>query len=206
MPMLCVVDCDPHGIDIMRMYKHGSRGLGHEVKARVPGLHWLGIKMDDILRGANQPRPGEGSFQGSNSQASQTAATRSSQESTQEMNGPRGSGKELRRTGHTVSCNESKPGTDEAAASQPSTQPRRQGQRTAPDSLIALTIYDRKTARRIFKTMAEEGGEGDELDQEDLEQLRELQVMLMLNMKAEIQAIDNMGDLSSWLDKKMNTT
>lgn len=27
--------------------------------------------------------------------------------------------------------------------------------------------------------------------------------MLMLNMKAEIQAIDNMGDLSSWLDSKI---
>lgn len=38
---------------------------------------------------------------------------------------------------------------------------------------------------------------------EDLEQARELQVMLMLNVKAEIQAIDDMGDLSSWLDEKM---
>lgn len=54
--MLCVVDCDPHGVDIMRMYKHGSRGLGHEAHARVPGLQWLGVKMDDILPGTNKPR------------------------------------------------------------------------------------------------------------------------------------------------------
>lgn len=52
-PMLCIVDCDPHGIDIMRMYKHGSRGLGHEQNARVPGLQWLGVRMDDILQSAS---------------------------------------------------------------------------------------------------------------------------------------------------------
>lgn len=33
--------------------------------------------------------------------------------------------------------------------------------------------------------------------------MRELQLMLMLNLKAEIQAIDDMGDLSTWLDDKM---
>lgn len=42
-----------------------------------------------------------------------------------------------------------------------------------------------------------------DLDHEEMEQLRELQVMLMLNMKAEIQAIDHMGDLSGWLDDKI---
>lgn len=44
---------------------------------------------------------------------------------------------------------------------------------------------------------------GNELDHEETEQLREIQVMLMLNVKAEIQAIDNMGDLSDWLDEKI---
>lgn len=44
---------------------------------------------------------------------------------------------------------------------------------------------------------------GEELDTEQEEQMRELQLMLMLNLKAEIQAIDDMGDLSSWLDEKM---
>lgn len=164
--MLCVVDCDPHGIDIMRMYKHGSRGLGHEANARVPGLQWLGIKMDDILVGVNQPRLGQGSSQGTSSQGSHSPVV---------------------------------------PASQSSTQFRSQGQRTATDSLMALTPNDRKTARRILKAIAgEEGGDERELDQEELEQLRELQVMLMLNMKAEIQAIDNMGDLSGWLDEKMD--
>lgn len=89
------------------------------------------------------------------------------------------------------------------AASQPSLPLRGRGQRSAADSLMALTWNDRKTAQRIFNALA--GGEEHELDQEELEQLRELQVMLMLNMKAEIQAIDNMGHLSDWLDEKMRT-
>ena len=36
-----------------------------------------------------------------------------------------------------------------------------------------------------------------------LEQCREVQVMLMLNVKAEIQAADESGDLAAWLDEKL---
>lgn len=87
-------------------------------------------------------------------------------------------------------------GVDKTIASQPNTQAR---------VLMALTLTDRKTANRIFQAMiAGKADEAQEFDQEELEQLRELQVMLMLNMKAEIQAIDNMGDLSNWLDGKMS--
>lgn len=69
---------------------------------------------------------------------------------------------------------------------------------------MTLTSNDRKTAQRIFQSMlAERQDSGQDFDQEVLEQIRELQIMLMLNMKAEIQAIDNTGDLSSWLDTKM---
>lgn len=65
---------------------------------------------------------------------------------------------------------------------------------------MPLTPNDRKTAQRIFGAMT---ARGNELDHEETEQLREIQVMLMLNVKAEIQAIDNMGDLSDWLDEKI---
>lgn len=65
---------------------------------------------------------------------------------------------------------------------------------------MPLTMADRKTAQRIFSAIT---AGGDELDHEEMEQMREIQVMLMLNMKAEIQAIDNMGDLSEWLDEKI---
>lgn len=37
----------------MRMFKYGSRSLSHEENARVAGLQWLGVRMDDIL-GASQ--------------------------------------------------------------------------------------------------------------------------------------------------------
>ncbi len=36
------------------------------------------------------------------------------------------------------------------------------------------------------------------------DQMRELQRMLMLNIKAEIQAVDNYGDIADWLDKRLN--
>lgn len=48
-PVLCVVDWDPHGIEIMRMFKYGSKNLIHEENARVAGLQWLGVRMGDIL-------------------------------------------------------------------------------------------------------------------------------------------------------------
>jgi meiotic recombination protein SPO11 len=35
--------------------------------------------------------------------------------------------------------------------------------------------------------------------------MRELQRMLMLNIKAEIQAVDNYGDIADWLDRKLST-
>lgn len=60
LPILCVVDCDPHGIDIMRNYKYGSKGLGHEENTRIPGLQWLGVKMEDILL-ASSLSPGQSS-------------------------------------------------------------------------------------------------------------------------------------------------
>ncbi|KAL1871083.1 endodeoxyribonuclease [Diaporthe australafricana] len=135
-PILGVVDCDPHGIDIMRTYKYGSQRLSHEENARVPGLQWLGVKMDDIL----------------------------------------------------------------GSRSQPVARRRVRSPRNATDFLMPLTMADRKTAQRVFSAITTGG---DELDHEEMEQMRELQVMLMLNMKAEIQAIDNMGDLSDWLDEKI---
>ncbi|KAK7740899.1 endodeoxyribonuclease [Cytospora paraplurivora] len=155
-PILCVVDCDPHGIDIMRTYKYGSRSLSHEENATVSGLQWLGVKMEDILGHSL------GSWEDNSSQSS---------------------------AGHLSQL-----------LIAPQAAQVQSRSRHARDSLITLTATDRRTAQRIFKAMIA----GDrELDHEETEQLRELQVMLILNMKAEIQAIDTMGDLSHWLDDKI---
>ena len=47
--LFALVDFDPHGIAILRTYKHGSQRLGHEENATVPRLRWLGIRSNDIL-------------------------------------------------------------------------------------------------------------------------------------------------------------
>lgn len=177
-PILCVVDCDPYGVDIMRTYKYGSRSLGHEENATVPGLQWLGVKMEDILRHIS--RPWEDGPRSSADQSSQSSG-RYLSTCTQLHVLP-----SIRADGVT--------------ASQPNvrSRPRRSG--STANSLIPLTATDRKTAQRMFRALTA----GDrERDHEETEQLRELQVMLMLNMKAEIQAIDDMGDLSNWLDNKI---
>lgn len=172
-PLLCVVDCDPHGIDIMRTYKHGSKSLGHEANTRIPGLHWLGVTMDDIFLATDHPSQDVRVTEESQSPDSQSSQT------------PQG---EL----------------SQASRSSARSRSHATARRTALDSLIQLTSSDRKTVQRIFQSVVGDEGEGEiDFDQEELEQLRELQVMLVLNMKAEIQAIDNMGDLSSWLDHKM---
>lgn len=67
--------------------------------------------------------------------------------------------------------------------------------------MIDLTERDRKTAQRVLSNITRNVRE--ELGTEESEQRRELQLMMMLNLKAEIQAIDGMGDLSTWLDAKM---
>lgn len=72
MPILGVFDCDPHGIDIMRTYKYGSQRLSHEENARVPGLQWLGVKIDDVLQ-AGLPVTKEDGSQNSLGQGSQSS-------------------------------------------------------------------------------------------------------------------------------------
>lgn len=172
-PLLCVVDCDPHGIDIMRTYKHGSKSLGHEANTRIPGLHWLGVTMDDI-------------FLATDHHAQHVEVAEDSQR---------------------PECQSSQ--ISQRALSQASRSPagpmsHATARHKALDSLIQLTPSDRKTVQRIFQSIVGNEGEDEiDFDQDELEQIRELQVMLVLNRKAEIQAIDNMGDLSSWLDHKM---
>ncbi|KAI1360133.1 Spo11/DNA topoisomerase VI subunit A [Xylaria arbuscula] len=64
------------------------------------------------------------------------------------------------------------------------------------DTTLPLTIGDRKEAVRIISLKM---GDGDEA-MENLDLIRELQIMLLFNTKAEIQAVDDAGDLTKWLD------
>ncbi|KAK4224273.1 meiotic recombination protein rec12 [Podospora fimiseda] len=67
------------------------------------------------------------------------------------------------------------------------------------DSVAALTQNDRKKAMDILKDICS----SENMDGDVPEQMLELQRMLMLNIKAEIQAVDNYGDLTDWLDERL---
>ncbi|KAI3552200.1 type IIB DNA topoisomerase [Colletotrichum abscissum] len=67
------------------------------------------------------------------------------------------------------------------------------------DSTSSLTLRDRTRAINTVKEIEEDGTENDQ------ECRRELQVMLFLGIKAEIQAVDNAGDMSRWLDEHLGT-
>ncbi|PYH69335.1 putative meiosis-specific topoisomerase Spo11 [Aspergillus vadensis CBS 113365] len=48
-----LVDGDPDGMAIMATYKYGSVAFAHENRnLNVPGLHWLGLKIVDVVVGA----------------------------------------------------------------------------------------------------------------------------------------------------------
>jgi len=66
--------------------------------------------------------------------------------------------------------------------------------------LMALTKRDRRIAERMLGRQNEGIGE---LDWENMGCRRELQVMLMLNVKVEIQVLGNGEKLGQWLDNKI---
>ncbi|KAI1099572.1 DNA topoisomerase IV, alpha subunit [Jackrogersella minutella] len=62
-----------------------------------------------------------------------------------------------------------------------------------------LTTLDRRKAINLLCRLDDESDEG--VDEMGL--VRELQLMLMLNLKAEIQAVDDAGDLTRWLNERL---
>ncbi|XP_071807575.1 meiotic recombination protein SPO11-like [Asterias amurensis] len=50
-PVLCLVDADPHGLEILCVYKFGSRSMAYESRSlTVPCIRWLGVLPSDIQR------------------------------------------------------------------------------------------------------------------------------------------------------------
>lgn len=70
------------------------------------------------------------------------------------------------------------------------------------EDVLPLTEHDRRVGVCLLANIMQSK---DILEHENsaLEQCREVQVMLMLNVKAEIQAADEYGDLTEWLDRKL---
>ena len=66
--------------------------------------------------------------------------------------------------------------------------------------MFPLTQRDRKKAVDVMREISSVENNG----RDGADQMRELQRMLMLNIKAEMQMVDNYGDIADWLDKRLN--
>jgi len=48
-PIMALVDGDPYGLDIMSVYKNGSRSLTHENSSlAAPRVQWLGVRASEL--------------------------------------------------------------------------------------------------------------------------------------------------------------
>ncbi|KAL7130812.1 hypothetical protein ABFS83_13G158000 [Erythranthe nasuta] len=48
LPVYCLVDCDPYGIDILATFRFGSMQMAYDAKSlRLPGIQWLGAFPSD---------------------------------------------------------------------------------------------------------------------------------------------------------------
>ena len=67
------------------------------------------------------------------------------------------------------------------------------------DTRVPLTDRDRQRAVGLLGKITDT----EESSHEIMCHMREIQLMLMLNMKAEIQTVDQMGDIAAWLDQRL---
>lgn len=67
--------------------------------------------------------------------------------------------------------------------------------------LLSMSCRDRAKAVRLLGTLEEQHHQ----NAEEMEQASELQLMLMLNMKFEIQAVHEAEDLAHWLDARLSS-
>lgn len=155
-PILVLVDYDPHGVNILRCYRWG---LSRLPSPKYLKAHWIGIKARHVLESRNL-------------QPVQSAPERiTHQEQAYSSRGGDSAGDSI----SSISCRE------------PSAQ---------------LSVRDRQlvrgTLRRIQAIITT-----DESSQEVAEMRYELQKMLMLGVKAEIQWLDDGGNLTGWLEQEI---
>ncbi|KAI0115583.1 DNA topoisomerase IV, alpha subunit [Nemania sp. FL0031] len=87
--------------------------------------------------------------------------------------------------------------SQEFSLSQPNASPYPSIAHSPIEVTLPLTARDRRSATRLLSATVGKD------DAESLDFIRELQVMLLINTKAEIQAVDEAGDLSAWLDNAL---
>ncbi|KAJ3505000.1 hypothetical protein NMY22_g17732 [Coprinellus aureogranulatus] len=48
-PVTALVDCDPHGVDILSVYRYGSKSMQHENDSlAAPRIKWLGLRTSEL--------------------------------------------------------------------------------------------------------------------------------------------------------------
>jgi len=53
--VLALVDCDPHGLDILATYKLGSKAMRYAADAMIlPDIAWIGVRPEQITKSANR--------------------------------------------------------------------------------------------------------------------------------------------------------
>ncbi|KAK0720130.1 Spo11/DNA topoisomerase VI subunit A [Lasiosphaeris hirsuta] len=172
--LFALVDFDPYGIAILRTYQNGSKRLGHEDDVTVPHMRWLGIRSRDII--SHIPTIFDDLPVASHVTKSQSSQELSSQES--------------------LAYSEVDPRFE---IGRPAKRRRVENTRDPSDSILLLTQGDRKKALDLMNDICAR----DEIDLEARDLLQELQRMLMMDTKAEIQAVDDFGNITDWLDEKL---
>lgn len=184
--MYALVDYDPDGLSIMRTYQVGSTSLLHEEHTISPPLRWLGIRSDQILPSTQSA---ENSLSTARSQVTDSSG---------------GIPRMTPQTEETIGGSGTGSPVDECSDNgllQLNRTPRATNARSAPlEALSQLTRRDRRMATGMLQGIRQEPGVS---DADEMDQVRELQMMLMLNIKAEIQAVDNLGDITHWLDERL---
>ncbi|KAJ9585655.1 hypothetical protein L9F63_002555, partial [Diploptera punctata] len=56
-PVFALVDADPHGVEILCVYRFGSLAMSHQAELSVPAIRWIGIHPSDISQLALQAQP-----------------------------------------------------------------------------------------------------------------------------------------------------
>lgn len=70
------------------------------------------------------------------------------------------------------------------------------------EPISQLTLKDRLAATSILRKFCQSESASEELQ----EARRDLQVMIILGLKAEIQSLDDSGDITTWLETELNST
>ncbi|KAK5656763.1 hypothetical protein OQA88_4311 [Cercophora sp. LCS_1] len=189
--IFALVDFDPPGIAILRNFQYGSKRLKHEENSTVPDIKWLGIRSSDL---------GSIFSQGAAPRLQESRADESDSQSTQDTSSQESISYSQSSTSSSLAQSGASLPTD---FQEEPPRKRRRVEQTTRDSTKTISPLTQADRKRAIETMNDIHDTKN--TKRDAEQLRELQRMLMMNIKAEIQAVDHYGDITDWLNEKLRS-